>query len=103
MVTLKASDRGLKIAERALELDERFYSKQDLIKECQTYDKDNNVAGRSTVDNFFKQKKITKSCFIRICRALKLDWLEIAELEKDRKKLTEYTLSELLKLMKEQK
>ena len=52
---------------------------------------------RPVVSNFFQGKPIDKQKFIGICEALKLDWVEIVELEtEDKTQLEEIEISQLV-------
>jgi predicted NACHT family NTPase len=72
--SLNLSLQGLKLAEQALL---NFESKVALAAELQI--------SRTIVQNFFAGKPVSREYFHKICKKLKLDWREIADLPKDDK------------------
>lgn len=69
------SEAGLKQAEK--EFRRKGWTQQLLA--------DFAVCSRPVVSNFFKAKPVDKQKFISICEALNLEWIEIAELEAEKK------------------
>ncbi len=83
-----ASTTGLKIAEKAFQ--KKGWKQQTLA------DLADNIS-RPTVISFFHRKPIRKDNFIAICKALNLEWLEIAEIEaSDQTQLQEVEILELV-------
>ena len=78
-----------------------LFSRNGIITRCSIPDDKGITVSKSTITKFFKQQPIRKSCFERICNELMLNWQDIAELEDytTSRKLTDYTLYELLMRM----
>ncbi|WP_242054740.1 pentapeptide repeat-containing protein [Nostoc sp. FACHB-190] len=70
-ITITASQKGVELAEKAL-IRLGFDSKSNFAK--------SQLLSRSTVTKFFQREPIQLDSFKRICEALKLNWIEIAEL-----------------------
>ncbi|AFZ60599.1 NACHT domain-containing NTPase [Anabaena cylindrica FACHB-243] len=70
--TLKLSPQGLKQAEQGLL---NFESKVALAAELQI--------SRTVVQNFFASKPVSREYFHKICKKLKLNWREVADLPKE--------------------
>ena len=90
-ITYKASLQGVERAEAAFKR-YGFESKSNFAK--------SQLISRSTVTKFFQRQPIQLDSFKRICDALRLDWKEIAELEKIAKLREEKQLEPLKTLSK---